>query len=73
MNVEESIKNLEQSIALMKEYLQLRFAMDDMHGVRDAAADIECLQGQLRVYKSMRNKCIGKTAQDAVAPPSSST
>lgn len=54
MSVDESIKNLEQSITLMKEYLQLRFSMDDMHGVRDAAADIEVMQGQLRVYKSMR-------------------
>jgi len=42
------IQKLEKDISLMKDYLQLRLQMNDWHGVRDAAADIEQLVSEIK-------------------------
>lgn len=35
----------------MVEYLRLRLDMEDWHGVRDAAADLEKLEAQLEICR----------------------
>lgn len=43
--------NLQQQIENLKRYLLDRYALEDWHGVRDAAVDIEVLTARLEASK----------------------
>lgn len=53
MTIPERIADLKRAVAQMKDYLQLRFTMDDMHGVMDAAADIRELEAKIKVLEEI--------------------
>jgi hypothetical protein len=47
--IKTRIGNLKTAIHSSKQYLLSRLDIEDWHGVRDAAADIEIYEGQLKV------------------------
>lgn len=44
-----TLADLQRQRATMLDYLRLRLSLEDWHGVRDAAADLEVIEGKLRV------------------------
>jgi len=45
----ETLDDLNRQLTTMKGYLKLRLKLEDWHGVRDAAADIECIVAKISI------------------------
>lgn len=53
MSNADIIRHLERRRDVMKQYIELRLEMEDWHGVRDAAADLETLESQLTLLREI--------------------
>jgi len=49
----EKMEKLRESILVMEEYMRIRMAMRDWHGVMDAAADLRELEASLRTLEQV--------------------
>jgi hypothetical protein len=47
------MEKLRESILVMEEYMRIRMAMRDWHGVMDAAADLRELESSLRTLEQV--------------------
>lgn len=57
--VADRILEIEEHLRIMEEYLDVRRAQRDWHGVQDAASDIRELEAQLRVLRETRSVVTG--------------
>lgn len=49
----KQIQQLEQQRKVMIDYLKMRLEMNDLHGVRDSATDIEVIDAKLSILRSL--------------------
>ena len=55
----DKIMEIEQHLHIMENYLDVRRAQRDWHGVQDAASDIRELEAQLRALRETRSVVSG--------------